>query len=238
MTIKTRLIAYQHGEATLEGLFAWDDNASGPKPVVLISHAWSGRSEFDNDKAMYLASLGYCAFALDMYGKGVRGNSLEENQALIAPFVEDRQLLRDRIGQAVKVAQQQTEVDAAKVAAIGFCFGGMCVLDLARDGAEVAGVVSLHGLFMPAEKVTTKAINAKVLCLHGYDDPMVPPEQVIALAKELTDAGADWQIHAYGNTKHAFTNPMANDPDFGTVYCATAEKRALTSLENFLAELF
>ena len=238
MAIQTRLVEYQQGGTTLEGVFAWDDAAGEQKPVVLVAHAWSGKSDFEINKATMLAELGYTAFVLDTYGIGVRGTCLEENQALIAPFMADRQSLRDRLLAAVDVAKSQPEADANKVAAIGFCFGGLCVLDMARSGADIAGVVSFHGLFVPADIANSKPISAKILCLHGYDDPMATPEQMTALATELSQAGADWQIHAYGNTLHAFTNPNANDPDFGTVYSAQAEARSLRAMENFLAEIF
>ncbi|GIX31017.1 MAG: hypothetical protein KatS3mg124_1489 [Porticoccaceae bacterium] len=237
MAIQTRLIEYRHGEQVLEGYLAWDDAHAGPRPAVAVSHAWSGRSEFECAKARALAELGYVGFALDMFGKGVRGNSVEENQALIAPFLEDRGLLQARIQRAVEVLRGQPEVDPARVAAIGFCFGGLCVLDLARSGADVRGVVSFHGLFIPPGNTAGRKITAKVLCLHGWDDPMVPPDQVVALARELTEAGADWQIHAYGNTLHAFTNPEANDRQLGTVYNAVADARSWTAMQNFLAEV-
>ncbi|WP_317928972.1 dienelactone hydrolase family protein [Halioxenophilus sp. WMMB6] len=238
MAIQTRTVEYNDGGVLLEAYMAWDDSIAQPMPAVAVSHAWAGRTEFEDNKAEYLAQLGYVGFALDMYGKGVRGSSAEENAALMTPLVQNRAALQQRIALAIEILREQPEVDADKVAAIGFCFGGLCVLDLARTGAEVSGVVSLHGLFMPADNLPSPKISAKVLCLHGYDDPMVPPEQVNALASELTAAGADWQIHAYGNTKHAFTNPQANDDAAGTVYCPVAERRALISMENFLAEIF
>ena len=113
----------------------------------------------------------------------------------------------------------------------------MCVLELARSGAELLGVVSIHGIFTPGDE-PNESIKAKVLCLHGHDDPMVPPEQVLAFETEMNDAGVDWQMHAYGGTLHAFTNPAANNPDFGTVYNEVAQKRAYQSLSNFLEEIF
>lgn len=238
MAIQTRSIEYQHGDTVLEGFLAWDDSISGPRPAVAIAHAWAGRTEFECEKAEMLARLGYVGFALDMFGKGVRGNSVEENQALITPFVQDRALLQARMHLAIDVLRQQPEVDAANVGAMGFCFGGMCVLDLARSESDVKGVVSFHGLFFPADNTAGNKISAKVLCLHGYDDPMVPPDLVLALAKEMTDAGADWQIHAYGNTQHAFTNPEAHDTDLGTIYNQVAERRALVAMKNFFEELF
>lgn len=237
MAIQTRVIEYRHGTTVLEGYLAWDDSLSGPRPAVAISHQWSGRSEFECEKAEHLAELGYVGFAIDMFGKGVRGTSIEENQGLISPLLADRPGLQARINLAVDVLRQQPEVDAAKVAAMGYCFGGLCVLDLARSGSDVKGVVSFHGLFFPPGNTADK-ITAKVLCLHGYADPLAPPDSVLALATELTDAGADWQLHAYGNTLHAFTNPEANDPGFGAVFNDAANKRSWVAMKNFFAEVF
>lgn len=232
-----RLIEYTHDGTTLEAYMAWDDSSPGPRPGVLISHAWAGRGEFECDKARMLAGLGYCAFALDLYGKGVRGSGIEENSKLMKPFVEDRAMLQSRLSAALETFGSQPEVDAGRIAAIGFCFGGLCVLDLARIGAPVRGVVSLHGLFVPPGNTDGNRIGAKVMALHGHDDPMVPVEMVNALEKELTEAGADWQIHVYGNTMHAFTNPDANDPAHGTVYNPVAARRAWVVTKDFLAEV-
>lgn len=238
MTIQTRTISYNHNGVELEGLFAWDDAKEGARPAVAISHAWGGRSPFEEDRAVAVAELGYVGFALDLYGKGVLGSGPEENTALMTPLLADRALLQERINLAVSVLREQDEVDSDRVAAMGYCFGGLCVLDLARSGSDVLGVASFHGLFAPPEDVPNQPITASVLCLHGYDDPMVEPQAVIDLATEMTAAGADWQIHAYGNTQHAFTNPEANDPDMGTIYDARAERRSWQALKDFLAELF
>jgi dienelactone hydrolase len=237
MSIKERLVEYEVDGVTLEALMAWDDTVAGPAPGVAIAHAWGGRGDFECDKARELAGQGYVGFALDVYGKGVRGNSVEENTALMTPLLEDRALLQRRLQAGVQAMREQAEVDAPMTAAIGYCFGGLCALDLARAGSDLKGVVSLHGLFNPPP-ATGGPISAKVLCLHGYDDPMVPPEMVLALASELSAAGADWQLHAYGNTKHAFTNPAANDEELGTVFNANAARRANEALDNFLSELF
>lgn len=238
MTIQTRKIEYTHGNVVLEGLLAWDDSKSGPRPAVAVSHAWAGRSPFEENKAVEMASRGYVGFALDLYGKGVLGAGPEENTALMTPFMQDRQLLQERMTAAVAVMCEQPEVDPNEVVAIGYCFGGLCVLDLARSGADIRGVVSFHGLFEPPASAGGRSITAKVLCLHGYDDPMAQPEAMVSLASELSAAGADWQIHAYGNTLHAFTNPEANDPDMGTVYSESADRRSGQALLNFLDEVF
>lgn len=217
---------------------AWDDSGSDSRPGVAIAHAWAGRGEHEEHRAEQLAELGYVGFAIDLYGKGVRGNSKEENAALMQPLLDNRAMLQRRMKLAVDVLRKQKEVDAARVAAMGFCFGGLCVLDLARSGADVSGVASFHGLFGRPGNTEENRISAKVLVLHGWDDPMATPEQVLGLTEELTAMGADWQIHAYGNTLHAFTNPAAADPDFGTVYDAAADRRSWQSLQLFLAEIF
>jgi len=236
MTVQTREVTYTQGDTSLRGMLAWDDEL-GARPAVLVAPTWAGCTDFERDQATRLAGLGYVGFAVDMYGDGATGADKEECTALMTPVVSDRSLLQARIGAAAEAARAQAEVSDQPVAAIGFCFGGLCVLDLARARDDIAGVVSLHGLLMPADNLPEPTISAKVLVLHGYDDPMVPPEQVVAFASEMTAAGCDWQLHAYGQTLHAFTNPEANDPDFGTVYSATASRRAYYALDDFLAEV-
>jgi dienelactone hydrolase len=238
MTIISNTVDYLDGGDVLEGFFAYDDCIFGVRPVVLIHHAWAGRDEFVAEKAKALASLGYLAFAADMYGKGIRGKSPEENGELMQPFMLDRAKLQKRMHAALVTVKLMPWADNARVAAMGFCFGGLCVLDLARTGADLRGVVSFHGLLMPADNIHQPKIKAKVLALHGHDDPMVPPEQVLAFQTEMTQAGADWQMHVYGGTMHAFTNPVANDPSFGTVYQSIADKRSWRAMQNFFAEIF
>jgi dienelactone hydrolase len=234
----TKMIDYQDGSRQLEGYLAYHETDQ-PKPAVLIAHDWSGRREFACKAAERIADMGYIGFALDMYGKGIFGadGDAEKNGALMSPFATDRALLRRRINAALHAVRQLPQVDATKVAAMGYCFGGMCVLELARSGADVKSVISIHGIFAPGH-VTNEKITAKVLCLHGHDDPMVSPEQVLAFETEMTQAGVDWQVHVYGGTMHAFTNPKANNPDFGTVYKEVAANRAYQSIANFLGEVF
>lgn len=238
MSIQTRLVEYRVGGVPLEGFLAWDDALDGPRPAVAICHTWAGRGEFEQGKALELAGQGYVAFAVDMYGGGRRGSTPEENTALMAPLMADRELLQRRIGAAIAVLREQPEADPGRVAAMGFCFGGLCVLDLARSGSDVAGVISFHGLFTAPQNTAGNRITARVLCLHGYDDPMAQPGSMLELATELTAAGADWQVHAYGNTVHAFTNPAANNREMGTVYSPVADRRSRTALMNFLDEIF
>ncbi len=236
MAIREQLIEYRDGATVLEGFFCHDDARPGPLPAVLINHAWNGRDEFVERKARRLAWHGYAAFALDMYGQGKRGETTEQCQALMTPLVQDRKLLLRRITTGLETLRAQPQVDARRVAAMGFCFGGLCVLDLARSGADVRGVVSFHGLLKPSG-LPAAQVRAKVLALHGYDDPMAPPEDVLAFAKEFTAAGADWQLHAFGRTLHAFTNPRANDREHGMLYDEAADRRAWHALAQFLEEV-
>ncbi len=238
MAIISNTVGYLDGEVLLEGFFAYDDAIEGRRPAVMINHAWAGRNEFVEEKALKLAGLGYFAFALDMYGKGVLGQNNEENAELMQPFMDDRGLIMKRMNAALYALKLMPWVDDKKIALIGFCFGGLCVLDFARSGSDVCGVVSFHGLLFAPENGKQNQIKAKVLVLHGHDDPMAPVEHVLALQNELTESGADWQFHSYGQTMHAFTNPVANDPGFGTVYQPLADRRSWMSMESFLAEVF
>ena len=237
MTIIKDTLEYTDGDTVLEATLAWDDAITGPRPAVAVAHAWGGKTHFEIGKAEHLARLGYMGCALDVYGKGVTGTNPEENAALMQPLMDDRDKLLRRLNLGIDKLADNQLVMAAEMAAIGFCFGGLSVLDLARSGSKLRGVVSLHGLFIPLGR-EPQPIVAKVLVLHGWDDPMAPPDQALALTRELTDAGADWQLHAYGNTMHAFTNPEANMPDDGILYIPRAERRALQSVENFLGEIF
>jgi dienelactone hydrolase len=236
--IKTEEVCYSHGTKNLVGFGAFDDSISGKRPGILLAHAWGGRDNFATEKAKYLAGLGYYALAIDMYGNGKTGSNNDENAALMNPFMEDRSLLKDRIFASLETIRSLDRVDNEKIGAIGFCFGGLCVLDLARSGVPVKGVVSFHGLLQAPLEGETKEITTKILALHGHNDPMATPDQVSQFTKEMTERKADWQIHIYGKTLHAFTNPEANDPGFGTVYSATADRRAFKSMENFFTEIF
>jgi len=236
--IQERYVEYEHQGKLLEGFLAYDDAINVAKPGVIIVPAWAGRSDFECDKARKLATKGYVGFACDLYGKGILGKSVEENSALMKPFLDDRAMLQSCLVKILETLQTQTEVDESNIAAMGFCFGGLCALDMARIGADLKGVVSFHGLFGAPGNTEGNKIKAKVLALHGHEDPMVPVEAVNDLQNELIAAGADWQIHVYGDTMHAFTNPVANDPSFGTVYSEKADKRSWQTLLNFLEEIF
>jgi dienelactone hydrolase len=238
MAIVSNTVIYLDGEVVLEAFFAFDDAISGRRPAVLINHTWAGRDEFVAEKAKKLAALGYVGFAVDMYGKGVLGTNPEENMKLMQPFMLDRGLLQQRMKAALAAVRLMPWVDDSNIAALGFCFGGLCALDLARSGADIKGVISFHGLLLAPDNSQDKPIKAKVLALHGHDDPLVPTDQVLAFEQEMTAAGVDWQLHTYGNTMHGFTNPLANDPAFGTVYQRDADQRSWLAMQNFLTEIF
>jgi dienelactone hydrolase len=235
--MQNEYIEYQDGTVVCEGYAAWDDSTKAKRPGVLVSHAWGGQSDLERAKAEQLAALGYVGFALDLYGKGRRGGSMEENAKLMQPFIGDRAMLRRRLAASLDALRQHPLVDATRLAAIGYCFGGLCVLDLARSVPEgLRGVVSFHGLLHPPQLGEQAPIDAKILILHGWDDPLATPEHVLAVANELSAAGADWQLHAYGGTMHAFTNPGAKLPDNGLLYSAAADRRSRVAMEAFLRE--
>lgn len=236
MAVKIERFEYADGSTTLRGQLARGPRRGGLAPGVLVVHTWAGCGVFERRKAADLAQLGYVALAVDLYGNGIVGSGPDENAKLMAPLLEDRALLQRRMQRSLEALKGLEHVDAHRTAAIGFCFGGLCVLDLARTGASLQGAVSFHGLLEPPSNLDAVPIRAKVLVLHGWDDPMARPESVEALASELTATGADWQIHAYGNTMHAFTNPAANSPTRGTVYDAQADRRSWRTMKEFLAD--
>jgi dienelactone hydrolase len=234
MGIETRPIQYHDGGVTLEGTFASDGKTS---PTILVCHAWSGCSDFEIQTARKMAEWGYAGFAVDVFGKGVRGQGPQQCAALIKPFLNDRSMLQGRLQCALDAVKAQPEVDG-RLAVIGFCFGGLCALDLARAGGDVLGAVSFHGNLTPPGNTTGNRLKPKVLALHGWDDPLVPHDQVTAFCQEMTAAGADWQLHAYGGTVHGFMMPQANQPAMGVVFNPVSARRGWAALRNFLAEIF
>lgn len=225
---------YHDGDARLIGYLS--GNHGNNKPAVLVFPDWTGRNTFADQQADQLAEKGYVGFAVDIYGNGTQGKTVEEKTALITPFMENREKLLTRIKAAFDTVKQLPSVSKQKIAAIGFCFGGLCALDLARSGANIQAAIAFHALFTPPKKISQE-IKAKILALHGFDDPMATPQQMQAFADEMTTAKADWQIHIYGNTAHAFTNPLANDAKLGTVYNEMAARRAMQAAHNFLQEI-
>lgn len=233
MPIASTTLRHELGGVAFEAFAAWDDASDAPRPIVLIAGTFMGRTAFEEDKARKLAAAGYVGVAIDLYGIDTRPSNFEEAGAAMNALNADRALLRDRLRASLAAALTiQAPADRDKIAAIGFCFGGKCVLDLARSGANVAGVASFHGLY-DAPPFPNEDIEAKVLVLHGWEDPLDPPETVLALAKEMTEAKVDWQIHSYGHTVHGFTNPARE-----TMYNPVTDRRSWRSLIDFLEELF
>lgn len=229
--------SYFDDSSECEGFIALP-KADGPRPAVLIAHNWAGQSAADAAIAEKLAGLGYVGIAIDVYGKGVRGDLHGDNSALMNPWVGNRAGLQARLLAAVTAAAANPAVDATRIAIIGYCFGGLCALDVARSGdPRVKAAVSFHGVYPPSG-LPQQQISAKVLVLHGWDDPMTPPDATVALAHELNAAGADWQIHAYGHTMHAFTFPDANNPAGGIQYNAAADRRSWQAMTGLLDEVF
>lgn len=229
-------IPYTHNGVSLEGFTAYQ--SQNKHPLVILCHAWKGRDEFICDKARLIASWGYAGFALDMYGKGILGKTKEENAQLKKPFLDDRKLLQNRVLRAFEVASQLPYVDPSKIAVLGFGFGGICALDLARAGVNLAGAISIYGHFASSPDLLLKPIKAKLLILHGYDDPVAPQSELLAFEQEMNDANVDWQAHIYGRTMHAFATPGVNDPASGILYNPLSEKRARLAIHNFLDEIF
>jgi dienelactone hydrolase len=223
--MKVQKIEYFDDATLLEATVAYQEGEK-KRPIIFIFHAWRGKDDFVEKKAKDLAELGYIGCALDMYGKGVLGTNDEENSALMTPLIKDREKLRKRILAYRMLLEKIPTADVNRQAAIGFCFGGLCALDLARSGAEVKGVVSFHGLLKAPEGGKTPPIHSKILVLHGHDDPSIPPDQVLTFEKEMTEKKVDWQMHIFSGTAHAFTNPLAKEPDLGRMYNATSDKRS------------
>jgi dienelactone hydrolase len=235
MTRETLVPLTFEGEE-LEGvLVARRDSAR--RPAVIIFPTVMGVSDLELGFARQLVHLGYTGFVADLFGKPFRGALREIMSNELKRLRSDRASLRKRLLSIVESVRELDAVESNRIVAIGYCFGGQCALDLARSGADIAGVASFHGLLDPPG-LPPQPITAKVLVFHGWDDPMAPPDAVVALGKELTEAGADWQLHAYGHVQHGFTNPGATGAVPGVVYNPVAAERSWTSLINFLEELF
>ncbi|WP_109831434.1 dienelactone hydrolase family protein [Reichenbachiella versicolor] len=236
--ISTEVISYEDSQNAYEGFIAYNTEIKAKAPIILIAHAFGGQSKFEERKAIELAQLGYIGFAIDIYGKGKRARDSEEAQELMDSLNSDRKLLLERMKVSLECAKKIKLADIHRIGAIGFCFGGKCVLDLARSGEKLNGIVSFHGLYdTPAFNQDTK-ITTPVLVLHGWDDPLASPNETIALANELTSKDANWEINAYGKTGHAFTNPNAKFPDKGLMYSKSANDRAWKRMMTFFEDAF
>jgi dienelactone hydrolase len=236
--IITEKLVYEGPDGLYEGYVSYDDSISSPQPGVLISHAFMGQGQFDIDKSIALAKLGYVGFAIDMYGQGQRAKTADEASQLLNALNNDRPLLSERINRALIVLKDMEQVNYNKTGAIGFCLGGKCVLDLARSGAEVNGVVSFHGILDDPKIHDDQEIKASILVCHGWNDPLATAPQVVDFSKEMTDKNADWQLLAFGHTGHSFTNPAAQRKAEGFFYDHKAHVRSWHAMVSFFEEKF
>lgn len=237
--IETQAIEYRQGDTRLIGYLAYPKDLKEQRPGILVVHEWMGLNDYAKRRAEQLAALGYVALAADIYGDGKIAANTQEAGALAGQYKKDRALLRVRVAAGLAALKAQPHVAPAQLAAIGYCFGGTAVLELARSGADVAGVVSFHGgLDSPAPQ-DARNIHGKVLALHGADDPNVPADQVAAFEQEMRAAGVDWELVAYGGAVHGFTNPAnGSDNRRGVAYNAKADQRSWLAMRQFFAELF
>ena len=236
--IHTETVAYKHGDTVLEGFLAYDDSVKGPRPAVLIVHQWKGLGDYEKKRAEMLAQLGYNAFAVDIYGKGVRPKDSGEAGAEAGKYKRDRELLRARAKAGLETLRKLKNTDPNRIAAIGYCFGGTTVIELARAGADIAGVVSFHGGLDSPNPEAGRNIKCKVLALHGADDPFVPATDLAAFEDEMRNAGVDWQLIKYGGAVHSFTDWNAKGGMKGAQYNERADKRSWEDMKAFLAEIF
>lgn len=237
--LKKESVEYKHGDTVLEGYLAYDDAIKGKRPGVIVVHEWWGLNNYVRMRTEQLAKLGYIAFAIDMYGKGLRPKDAKEAGALSGIYRSDRALMRARANAGLEVLRNHPLADERRIAAIGYCFGGTAVLEMARSGADLIGVVSFHGGLGTPNPGDAKNIRGKVLVLQGADDPVAPPDQVIAFQDEMRKAGVDWQMVSYGGAVHAFSNPESgNDPSKGAAYNEKADRRSWEAMKMFFAEVF
>ncbi|HZZ44432.1 MAG TPA: dienelactone hydrolase family protein [Tepidisphaeraceae bacterium] len=237
--VKTEAVDYKDGDTQLQGFMVYDDAITGKRPGVVVYPEWWGLTEYPKHRAEMLAKLGYVAFAADMYGKGLTTEDPKQATEWMTPIKGDRNVMRRRAMLAIDEIKKYDRVDSEKLAAIGYCFGGTCVLELARMGADLKGVVSFHGGLdapMPAEEGKVKA---KVLALTGGADPTEPPDKIEEFAREMSDAKVDWQINVYHDAKHAFTNPKADSFNLPMIgYNKEADVRSWNAMKAFFTELF
>jgi dienelactone hydrolase len=237
--IHTEAIEYRQGDTVLEGYLAYDASIKGKRPAVLIVHQWKGLTDYEKKRAEMLAKMGYNVFALDIYGKGIRPQSSQEAGAQASKYKSNRGLLRARAQAGLEVLEKQELTDPKRVAAIGYCFGGTTVIELARSGADVAGVVSFHGGLDSLHPEDGKNIKCKVLVLQGADDPFVPAKDLAAFEDEMRQAKVDWELVKYGGAVHSFTDWNAGDNVAqGAAYNEKADRRSWEAMKEFFAEIF
>ena len=238
--VKTKEIEYKQGDTPLKGFLAYDDAVKGKRPGVLVIHEWWGMNDHARNQATRLAKAGYVAFALDMYGKGKIATHPKDAQAFMEEATKDPGVLAARFNTALDLLKQQPQVDPKRIAVIGYCFGGGVALDMARAGADLDAVATLHGALKPSGAPAEPGrVKAPILVQTGAADPMVPKEQVEAFRKEMKEAGAKVEIITYPNARHSFTNPDAAKAGMeGLRYDANADRKSWAALLKFLKQAF
>ena len=238
--VHSKLVEYRDGDTLLEGYYSYDDSIiKGKRPAVLIVHQWMGLTDYEKKRADMLATLGYNVFAVDIYGKGVRPKDTKEAGALATRYKTDRDLLRRRVTAGLDVLQKSELTDPKRVAAIGYCFGGTTVIELARSGADIAGVVSFHGGLDSPKPEDGRNIKCKVLAMQGADDPFVTPKDMAAFEDEMRKNQVDWELVKFGGAVHSFTQwDAGSDNSKGAAYNEEADKRSWEDMKQFFAEIF
>lgn len=237
-SLKTQLIEYKSGDSVMEGYLAYDDQYTGKRPAILVVHEWKGLNEYAKMRADMLAGLGYVAFAADIYGKGIRSRTDEEARAESNIYKNNRALFRNRVNAGLEILKSQPNVDSSRLGAVGYCFGGTAVLELARSGADIKGVVSFHGGLSSPTPQDAKNIKAEILVLHGADDPTVSPEELAGFEKEMDSAKVKYQLIKYPGAVHGFTNPANKGDNPAVKYNADADQKSWKTMKTFFNRLF
>ncbi len=236
--VHTESVEYRQGDAVLQGWLSYDDAMKGKRPAVLIVHDWMGCTDHQKGIAERLAELGYVALACDVYGKGVRPSDASQARTEATKYYQDRALFRARTRAGLDFLSARPQADPAKLAVIGYCFGGAGALELARSGAPVKAVVTFHGSLATPDSTGARNIQGKVLVLHGADDPFVKPAEVQGFIDEMRGAHVDYQLVEYGGAVHSFTDPRAgNDNSKGAAYNADADRRSWAAMRAVVNEV-
>lgn len=236
--MRAESLEYKDGDVTLKGFVALDDQSSHKRPGILVMPEAFGLGKQAKDRALRLASLGYAALAGDPYGNGLEVSDLQDAITHAGAIREDNTKFRQRIRAGLDALTALPQVDTDRLAVMGYCMGGTCSLEMARDGAPLRGVVSFHGALETQSPAEPGTARAKVLVCHGADDPFVPVEHVNAFEEEMTKAGVDWQVISYGGTVHSFTNPEADGSIEGICYNKQADERSWQAMRAFFDEIF
>ncbi len=241
-TIEGKTVEYMAGQDRMKGYLAYDASVQGKRPGVLVVPEWWGVTEYARSRARMLAGLGYTALVVDMYGQGRQANNPDEAQKLSSEVIKNfNSIGKPRFLAAVDILKKQPTVEPDRIAATGYCFGGGVVLNMARQGADLKGVVSFHGNLTPVTPAKPGEVRAKILVLHGDADTIVPPKQLQAFKEEMNGAGADYRIVTYPGAKHSFTNPEADEFarkfNMPVGYNTRADKESWEEMRKFLQQV-